>query len=72
VITYAKENNSTKINSGTFCLASNIYFVSLPAAARRWKWTNSVAGMWSRSPSTFAWLEPEPKIFRWWSRSRRL
>jgi len=23
----------------------------------------------SRSPSNFAWLEPEAKNFRWWSRS---
>jgi len=26
-------------------------------------------GLWSRSPSNFGWPEPEPKIFRWWSRS---
>ena len=26
-------------------------------------------GIWSRGPSNFGWLEPEPKIFRWWSRS---
>ena len=29
----------------------------------------SKPGLWSRSPSNFGWLEPEPKTFRWWSRS---
>jgi len=26
-------------------------------------------GLWSRSPSSFGGLEPEPKNFEWWSRS---
>ena len=32
------------------------------------------AGLWSRSPSNFGWLEPEPKPknFRWWNRSLKL
>ena len=32
-------------------------------------YSESEAGLWSRSPSDFGWLKPEPKQFRWWSRS---
>ena len=31
-----------------------------------------LAGLWNQSPSNFGLLEPEPKIFRWWSRSLNL
>ena len=41
------------------CVSRNRYYLS---------------GLWSwgRSPSNFGWLEPGPKIFEWWSRSRNL
>jgi len=29
-------------------------------------------GLWNGIPSDFGWLEPEPKTFRWWSRSLKL
>jgi len=33
---------------------------------------NMQSGVWSRSPSNFGWLNPEPKYFRRGSRSQRL
>jgi len=29
----------------------------------------AITRQWSRSPSNFGWLEPEPKTCSWWSRN---
>jgi len=60
------KNSSPKEPSGSRLRITGLFY----AVIRYW-FLGSVyqPGLWSWSQSNFGWLQPDPKTFRWWSRS---